>query len=208
MKLFFGFIFCAALMATGAMADQYDTDFNGAWRGSLYKIDPQIHSNALPDISAKPDALEFSIEIRNGTPHIFILHEDRWNAIKPGRFGIATHKTNAIIASIESAISEDGFGWVETWNITLTEKDDGALYAYWVRSVNNPHLPDGSLPDARFFMSRFGTLERSDPVPDNNVVEASAQEVSSSCTQRDIVCSRPLMQPDETIKFNPKLNQD
>jgi hypothetical protein len=209
LKVIFGFVIALSAITQNAAAEDYNTDFNGTWRGSLQRIDTQIHSNALPDLTEHPDLIEFAIEISAGAPSVYIFQEGAWMEVKPDRFGLAVHKTNAILASMDSSFAEDSsYGWVETWNITLTEKEPGTLYAYWVRAVSNPNLPDGSDLSARFFMSRFGTLERSDPIAGANALQASAKVVSSSCMQSEIVCRTPIGNPGESVKFNPKIEQN
>ena len=111
--------------------------------------------------------------------------------VKPGSFGAAYHETNLIVAAMDSAFAKDGrTGWVGTWNFTLTKKDADAVYAYWVRAVNNPHLTDGKDPEARFFFSRFGVLERGELPLDAGGVHQVVETPIYQCNKSDAVCGK------------------
>ncbi len=196
-------------MAFGvAGAAEIETDFNGTWRGEFQKIDPLIHNSALPDLTEIPEFIDFAIEISGDTTRVYIVEDGAWREVKPGSFGSVTHRTNAIVAATDSFFSADGqSGWVETWNFTLTMKDDDSLYAYWVRAVNNPHLKDGSSPDARFMMSRFGALQRSDPVLGKNSIQVTAETPDLICWQANSVCGSTEKRSDDTSKTNQKIDR-
>lgn len=49
---------------------------------------------------------------------------------------------------------------METWNYTLTHKDQKTLYVYFVRAVNNYLRSYDEKMDARFYRSAFGELRR------------------------------------------------
>ena len=152
---------CVASRADAA--DLYEPGFEGTWTGALRMLDPNTH-NPMPlnfDMNA-PIRVEMSIEFKGGEARVLLKESDGWVEVKPGKFVTLFHKTNGVVAAIESNIAPDqSAGWVETWNFTLTHKDDGSLYAFWVRSVNNYAMPAGSNVSARFFMSAFGELSRS-----------------------------------------------
>ncbi len=189
-------------------AAEFETDFDGTWRGEFQKIEPLIHSSVLPDLTEIPKFIDFAIEISEDTTRVYMVSDGVWEEVKPGSFGSVTHKTNAVVAATDSYFSENGqSGWVETWNFTLTMKDDDSLYAYWVRAVNNPHLNDGSSPDARFMMSRFGTLQRSGPVSGKDPVQLIAETPYSICGQAKSVCGNTGRRSDNTSTANQKIDQ-
>lgn len=199
---------CIAASIGVASAEDYATDFNGTWRGSFQKVDPNLQSNALPDVTNHPEYLEFAIEISESSTRVYIQWDNAWQEIKPGSFGSLTHKTNAIIAATDSRFSQDGkIGWVETWNFTITAKDSDSLYAYWVRAVNNPHLVDGSSQDARFILSRFGTLQRSEPVSGSNVIQASTAAPGSDCLQSHLICGSDYKTFDVDLEAREKIER-
>lgn len=205
-KMYSAIVFAVAALATGASAAEFETDFDGAWRGNLQMVIPLVDSNALPDVTELPEFLEFAIQISDDAARVYVFWDGSWDEVKPGSFGAVSHKTNSIVAATDSLLSVDGrVGWVETWNFTITAKDDDSLYAYWVRAVNNPHLSDDSSPDARFFMSRFGTLHRSDPVFGANKMQVSTVIPDSVCRQKDLACGDARKRLDRDLETNEKI---
>lgn len=157
-------LFACAIIAlaptTAASEDLYYGGYDGVWRGKLKISMLDLKSGApQPD----PSDLEFELQIRGNVVHVFsgADHEE----VKAGGFRIATHKTNAVIYTTDSAndvYDKTGVGgWVETWNFTATHKDTNTLYVSWVRAVNNYLRPPWRDRKGQpFVLSGFGELNR------------------------------------------------
>lgn len=195
------------IMST-AHAENFQFDFDGTWSGKLQKIEPVQEISTLATSPQIPEFIDYAIEISGDKIQVYLNFNGVWSEVKPQSFGSVTHKTNAVIAAMDSAFSQDGqVGWVETWNFTLTAKDNDSLYAYWVRAVNNPYLDDESHPDARFMMSRIGVLQRSEPVMAVNALQVKANAPDTECRQADIVCGNIAKLSTTSTEFNQKTDQ-
>jgi len=157
----------AVFAAGNASAASFDPGFQGTWIGDLIFIDPELTTPIVhPDLPKTEIKVRCAIEVKGDDIRVLTLRNDNsWVEVKPGAFVLMAHKTNAIVAAINSSIALDqSRGWVETWNFTLMHKDDDSLYAYWTRAVTNYHMPAGSDPSARFAFMALGELARSSPV--------------------------------------------
>lgn len=180
-------------IAPGASrAANFEPGFDGAWAGVISVIDTSLYNpTPLPDeLGTAIDTmkLEIAIEIEGDAARVYIKNDNGWKEVKRGSFDIVVHKTNAVVAAIDSNVAKDmSAGWVETWNFTLTHKDDKALYAYWVRAVNNYHLAAGE-PYARFMVSGVAELAPSDPIPGPGRFSVSEDREVGACLPSTLLC--------------------
>lgn len=84
--------------------------------------------------------------------------DGRWEEVKPGRFQLAGHRTNALVAAIDSA-RHSGGTWVESWAFNLIVMDTNRMQVLFSRQVNNMQLPT-SRTDATFAVLGYGELTR------------------------------------------------
>jgi len=132
-----GFSSAFALRADGAVRVEDYGGFDGRWEGSFMRTPDQV----FPSTSEKetiPTEIAFSID--GSAVQVFIkLDGKNWSEVKHGQFHIYSYKTNAVIYSITADLGNfnDPTGWVETWNFTLTHKEENSLYAVATRAVNN-----------------------------------------------------------------------
>jgi hypothetical protein len=186
----FGALFATAPVATRAA--NFDPGFDGAWAGVIKIIDTTLYNpTPLPaDLKTAVETMksEIAIEIDQGAARVYIKTETGWDEVKQGSFDVVIHKTNAVVAAITANIAKDkSAGWVETWNFTLTRKDDKALYAYWVRVVNNYHLAVGE-PYARFMVSGVAELVASGPIPGPGRYSVSDAREGDACLPSTLSC--------------------
>ena len=190
-------LIAAALGASFSVAaaeetTNWDPGFEGTWVGTLKLIDPDLYNPVRTPREDKVTAnktMEVAIEVKGETVRVLLKDDSGWEEVKPGAFALASHRTNAIVATIDSSLALDrSSGWVETWNFTLTHKNDDTLYAYWVRAVNNYNVPEESHPAARFFMSRFGEIARSEPVPEAGRLTVSGARPRGFCAPEELWC--------------------
>ncbi len=179
-----------ALAASNASAVNYEPGFDGTWIGVLNIIEPEIYNPMpLPPETGSSRTIELAIEIDGTDARVFYNDEKGWKEVKSGAFTTVIHKTNAVVAAIDSNIARDSsIGWVETWNLTLTHKDDGSLYAYWVRAVNNYNVAAMTDPNARFFFSGFGELTLSPSISGPGRFSVSENKRNEHCLPLDTYC--------------------
>lgn len=101
----------------------------GEWRGVL----EPLHGNYLDPRDWK---LELKFLISGEQAHVYIRRGEDWQEVKPGKFRISRHKTNAIIHSIDS-----GGGWVESWIFSISRYDQDSINVYGNRIINNFKQP-------------------------------------------------------------------
>lgn len=153
------------LMTTPVIAQEKSilNGFDGRWEGTINIIPPDTFDK---EHGLKGDAAHLAIAIKGEAVSVYSNLNNCWGELLPGGFRIVPHKTNAVIFMHNSALEEsDGKagGWVETWNLTLTHRDDKSLYVMFARSVNNVGLgPDEHVNDAsgRMFVMGFGKFDR------------------------------------------------
>jgi hypothetical protein len=100
-------------------------NLNGAWRGVLQPL----HGSHL---DPRDWNLELKFFISAGLARVYIRRGEQWQEVKPGKFRITHHKTNAIIHSIDS-----GGGWVESWVFSVSRHDRDSINVYGNRIINN-----------------------------------------------------------------------
>lgn len=134
--------------------------FDGVWEGRLY-----YGKNLLYPFETYPKDLRIKIAIKSDKVNVYLFSNDEWDEITPGLFRIETHKSNAVIFALNSSKDVPGRGgWVETWNFTLTHRDNESAHVFFVRAVNNYLLKPDHREDnkaGRFIYSYNGTLNRS-----------------------------------------------
>lgn len=104
-------------------------NLDGEWRGIL----EPLHGSHL---DPRDWNLELKFNIYDGQARVYIRRGAAWQEVKPGRFTIIQHKTNAIIHSIDS-----GEGWVESWVFSLSRHDRDSINIYGNRIINNLMQP-------------------------------------------------------------------
>lgn len=174
-----------------ARAANFDQNFDGTWIGVIRRIDMALYNpvEPTPETERLPP-IELAISVDSTAVLVRFNSGKGWTDVKPGAFQIDSHKTNAVIYATTSWISDDeSMGWVETWNLTLSHKDDDTLYAYWVRAVNNYAMPAMSDPNARFAMIGHGELALSPPVTGPGRITVSGQTgVAKECSPMLLSC--------------------
>jgi hypothetical protein len=100
-------------------------NLNGEWRGTLQPL----HGSHLDPRDWK---LEVKFFIYAGQVRVYIRRGEQWQEVKPGKFRITQHKTNAIIYSMDS-----GGGWVESWVFSVSRHDRDSINVYGNRIINN-----------------------------------------------------------------------
>jgi hypothetical protein len=161
------FLLAAIFSIVGSVAafsqtDLYKSGFDGRWEGTLKYVSPESYDKTHGNV---PSNTEFAFTVNGKSAKVFYrLDTGEWHEAKPGTFSFVAYKTNAIILSMNS----DGIGgnpgsWVETWNFTITHKDNDSLYVIFSRAVNNfreePNFDDGK-SRGRWFAIAFGEFAR------------------------------------------------
>ncbi|WP_126456047.1 hypothetical protein [Sulfuriflexus mobilis] len=100
-------------------------NLNGEWRGVL----EPVHGNHL---DPRDWDLELKFFIFGDKAQVFIRRGEQWQEVKPGKFKLAHHKSNAILYSMDS-----GTGWVESWVFSLSRHDQERINVYGNRLINN-----------------------------------------------------------------------
>lgn len=155
---------CASKNLTKENPEFYLGGFDGVFVGNIQ----QLKGNGYPFIASGEHKMSFmlvvsenDVSIHTGTP------EKGLKEVKLDKINIIKHKTNAVIYAQESEgenyNEEDKGDWVETWNMTVTRKDNNSVYVYLVRAVNNFRLAPETNTDektGRFFYSWSGELQQ------------------------------------------------
>ena len=68
------------------------------------------------------------------------------------------HRTNAVVVAIDSGNDNDGM-WVQTYNFSVTLKDQNTLITNWYNVVNNTGIPLSSAT-SKFTGAAAGELTR------------------------------------------------
>jgi len=147
----------------GSSEDLYYGGFDGTWTGKIHSQGLDLKTQSAKEGSTKESKYRLVI---NGTKvSVFRDDNNAWKEVKPNAFRIQIHKTSAVVSAIDSStdvLDKTGSGgWVETWTYTITHKDNGTLYVYWVDSINN-YLEPPDKEIARFIRSGFGEMTRSE----------------------------------------------
>ncbi len=149
-------------VSTSNSQDVFYGGFEGTWEGTVRA--KQIDLKSF-DTTGTPTDVNCRIAVSGTNVHVFVFNKTKneWAEVKANAFRIVSHKTSAIVYSIDSAadvMDKTGSGgWVETWNFTITHKDKDTLYVDWVRGVNN-YLSPPDKDGARFFFAGFGEMTR------------------------------------------------
>lgn len=155
---------CASKKVTEEKPEFYLGGINGVFVGDLQ----QVKGIGYPFVATGSHQLSMMLVISDDDVSVYTgTPEKDLKEVKFEKFNITRHKTNAVIYAQDSEskkLNEEDTGeWVETWNITLTRKNDGAVYVYLVRAVNNFLLAPEIHTDeetARFFYSWSGELKQ------------------------------------------------
>ncbi|TQV76599.1 hypothetical protein FLL45_01180 [Aliikangiella marina] len=124
------------------------SNFNGVWIGKLT-------GHKGHNLVGEPTG-NLKLIIDGGSVEVFTKTEEKWKQVKKGQFKIETHKTNAIIFSLDSGESKF---WVETWSLNVSQVDNGRMLVLWNRIVNNYPL-ESFEHEARGAMFASGYLVR------------------------------------------------
>ncbi|MEO8380273.1 MAG: hypothetical protein ABI779_11470 [Acidobacteriota bacterium] len=129
-----------------------ETDFSGEWSIRL-KWDKASPAGAATE--------SYRVSIAGNEVHVSVLIADKWQEVKPGKFGLSQNDRSLTVAATDSGWDFDG-KWIESWTLQLmrTSADD-ATVAY-LRTVNNPYLPP-QLKWKTFATFAGGTAHRTKP---------------------------------------------
>lgn len=138
--------------------------FDGVFIGDLQ----QLKGSGYPFIAPGERKMAFMLVIRDDEVSIHTGTPGKdLKKVNFEKLHIIKHKTNAVIYTQESEgenyNEEDKGDWAETWNMTLTRKDENSVYVYLVRVVNNFRLAPETYTEAetgRFFYSWSGELQQ------------------------------------------------
>ena len=144
-----GFLIFGGGLPDVAMAQDYGP-LNGTWEGDLKSVDLKG--------DGKTSTFWRRIVIGDGRARVFYKNEERIIEVKPGKFLVERHMTNAVVAAIDSGSDNEGT-WVETWIFAVTQKDRNTLIANFTRQVNNVKLPL-SVSHSKFSSAATGELTR------------------------------------------------
>lgn len=127
-------------------------DLNGTWKGT-------IHGIAGPHLRAPAMNYDLWITIEGERVQLWYFWEDRWVELwgGKGKFGIAKHKSNAVLFASNSKPQVECH-WVETWALTVSQFEPGSLEAFWHRVVNNSGCTD--FEGGQFGYGATGRLSR------------------------------------------------
>jgi len=137
-------------------AGQGSISLEGTWEGKLEVVydsssnDPESDRRVKAAYAKSP----FRISIEGQRARVYFGDEE----VKPGLFQYQTYMTNAVIFASSAGEDRDG-SWVETWNLTVTEKNSETFIACLSRVVNNldrAETRDGS----KFGLMAAGELHR------------------------------------------------
>jgi hypothetical protein len=143
-----GMLLSGVLVRTAASQD-FGT-LNGTWEGDLQTVDL--------DGSGKTTSFPRRIVIQDRQAHVFYKSDGNWREVKPGKFRVERHLTNAIILAIDSGKDNEGT-WVESWAFAVTQKDRNTIITNFMRQVNNINLPL-SVAHSKFSSAATGELAR------------------------------------------------
>lgn len=133
-----------------------ETLLDGQWEGRLRMREPF----ASPDLTKSPVSEDVSLRvvIDKGTPKVFVLDDGEWSEVMPNDLTIMRYRSNAIITGFQASGTENN-GWVETWSILITVKNDDEVVAEWGRIVNNLN-PSARSVSPTFSMGAVGQMYR------------------------------------------------
>ena len=132
-----------------------ETLLDGQWEGRLRMREPF----ASPDLAKPPVSEDIVLRIVIGadTPKVFMLDDGKWSDVMPNDLTIMRYRSNAVITGFQASGAEHN-GWVETWSILITVKNDDEVVAEWGRIVNNLNPRAGVSPT--FSMGAAGQMHR------------------------------------------------
>jgi hypothetical protein len=122
-------------------------NLNGEWRGTLQPL----HGSHLDPRDWK---LELKFFISAGQARVYIRRGEQWQEVKPDKFQITRHKTNAVIHSMDS-----GGGWVESWVFSISRHDSDSINVYGNRIINN-FKQSADAPSSRITYGATGNFVR------------------------------------------------
>ena len=139
------------LVAVPAWGQDLGT-LNGTWEGSLTPVNaPAFYEWTEPYV--------FRIVISENNAQVFRSTKGAaFKEVKPGAFHIMQHRTNAVVVAIDSGNDNDGM-WVQTYNFSVTLKDQNTLITNWYNVVNNTGIPLSSAT-SKFTGAAAGELTR------------------------------------------------
>lgn len=180
----FAALFSACATKTSIPSSLYFGGFVGTWVGKLepsnayeYPFGPSQKNGLLIKLdikgSKKISSKSKGSKSEGSKPEItnieasdidvYIFKNSVWMPVKKGLFKIVTNKTNAIIYAFDSSedvLNQSGNGgWVETFNLSLTLKDDHSLYAVFTSVVNNYITSDQKRQEKSYLVSYMGVLD-------------------------------------------------
>jgi hypothetical protein len=131
------------------------TLIDGQWQGDLKMRLPLTPTDKLNP--ADPSDLSLRLLIDGSMTKILIRDGAEWIEVMPGKLDIVRAYTNAVIVGSNSQ-GTDTEGWIESWALVLTLRDDDSMLVEWTRAVNNLDPGPNALPT--FSMGAVGILRR------------------------------------------------
>ena len=136
-----------------------DKVLDGQWEGTLKKREPLTS----PDPTKPPvsDDVNLRVMVDGWTAKVFLLESGKWIEVMPDSFKIMRYSTNATAIAINASGDEQG-GWVESWAILMTVKNDDEILTEWTRVVNNLGPAEPTVAQT-FSMGAVGRMHRIEP---------------------------------------------
>jgi hypothetical protein len=141
---------CVTTTDRAAQAEAGDSSrFEGTWRGTINGF----HAPGLYEGRVWNNTLEF--RIAGHEVDVLILKKGEWKPVKPIRFKLDGHLSNAVIYATHSRDAR----WLSTWSFTVTHREEDLLLVYWYRVVDNPVLPEEH-KDRSYAFGGVGEMKR------------------------------------------------
>ena len=83
----------------------------------------------------------YKVTIQGSAVRVFVKSDDEWIEAKPGKFTFTQLEQSATIAATDSGWDFDG-KWIESWTLQFMRTGPNDAAVAYLRTVNNPNLPD------------------------------------------------------------------
>lgn len=110
-----------------------EEDFTGEWIADLKWVKSGV-------VSAEASNYQLKIVIESDSPRVFAKFDGTWTEVKPDRFKLEKHGQSATVVAIDRGWDFDG-EWIESWTIQLLRTGRDEAHVAYLRTVNNPYMP-------------------------------------------------------------------